>query len=255
MNPNKTYLIGALLLIGVGACQSDSSTPEAGLFVNEGELQSYRANLETLVAQTAMLSPVKPEDVKTMTAFVHEAAKKSEVFASEAADLLADALTQNATTPAGLAEQMYKVSARYQLVGSELVLRGPTASGKPFEVEKLKGKVVIVDVFATWCVPCRVEHKVIKDLYKAHSEEGLEVVAISADEDHGMLDAFNTEHNDPWPTLYDRLKPGKHEVFDAYGITSYPTVFVVGRDGNVVTTLGSTRLPEIIAAELAKKAL
>jgi cytochrome c biogenesis protein CcmG/thiol:disulfide interchange protein DsbE len=91
------------------------------------------------------------------------------------------------------------------------------------------GQVMMINVWATWCLPCRVEMPSIEQLHKAYGPKGLKIVAISIDDpgtDSGIR-AFAKQYGLTFEILHDPT--GK--IVDQYDITGYPETFIVGRDG------------------------
>jgi peroxiredoxin len=92
-----------------------------------------------------------------------------------------------------------------------------------------RGQVVMINVWATWCLPCRVEMPSIEALHKAYGPKGLKIVAVSID-DPGTdqaIRAFAKEYGLTFEILHDP----KGEITDLYDIDGYPETFIVGRDG------------------------
>lgn len=148
------------------------------------------------------------------------------------------------------------------------------AIGKPFELEfnealsgktislakDLKGKVVVVDFWATWCGPCVAEMPKMKELYAQYKDKGVEFVGVSLDqpEEQGGLDALKTfvkEKEIAWPQYYGG-KGWESEFPQKWGINAIPAVFVVDAEGNLfsVDARGKldTMIPDLL--EKAKKA-
>ena len=116
--------------------------------------------------------------------------------------------------------------------------------GKPFAIEAVgfggsrlstadfKGKVVLIDFWATWCKPCREELPKLKQVYAQYHARGLEVVGVSCDNDGADLRKFLDENKDmPWPQLFDAAKPGWHPIAEQYNINAIPRMFLVDRKG------------------------
>lgn len=101
--------------------------------------------------------------------------------------------------------------------------------GKSFTLSALRGKVVVVNFWATWCPPCRAEMPSLDALYGRFKAQGLVVLSIS-DEDPATVRKFLSEHSYHPPVLID---PGDkvHKLFHVEGI---PHTFVFGRDGKLV---------------------
>jgi thiol-disulfide isomerase/thioredoxin len=117
------------------------------------------------------------------------------------------------------------------LVGKPLELAGNTADGKAFAWEKYRGKVVIVDFWATWCGPCRKEMPNVKALREKLKDKGFEVVGVSVDKDLEALDTYLEENEIPWETL---AGDEAGELAEKYGVRGIPTMMLIDQKGNVV---------------------
>ena len=92
-----------------------------------------------------------------------------------------------------------------------------------------RGQVVMINVWATWCLPCRVEMPSIEALHKDYGPKGLKIVAVSIDDpgtDAGIR-AFAKQYGLTFEILHDP----KGQITDLYDISGYPETFIVGRDG------------------------
>jgi peroxiredoxin len=101
--------------------------------------------------------------------------------------------------------------------------------GKNWTLKELRGKVVLVNFWATWCPPCRKEMPDLDSLYKKFREQGLVILAIS-DEDAGKVNPFIEERNISYPILLD---PGR-KVNESFAVEGIPKSFVYDRDGKLV---------------------
>jgi len=102
-------------------------------------------------------------------------------------------------------------------------------SGKTWTFAELRGKVVLVNFWATWCPPCRKEMPDLETLYERFSSEGLVVLAIS-DEEAAKIEPFIRERKFSFPVLLD---PGR-KVNELYQVEGIPKSFVYDRDGKLV---------------------
>jgi thiol-disulfide isomerase/thioredoxin len=143
--------------------------------------------------------------------------------------------------------------------------------GKPFELEftdaikgstvsmkGLKGKVVVVDFWATWCGPCVGEMPNMKKIYAKYRDKGVEFIGVSLDQpkEAGGLDAlkkFVKENEIAWPQYYQG-NYWNSEFSKSWGINGIPCVFIVDTDGNLFSTEARGKLEELIPELLKKKA-
>ena len=99
--------------------------------------------------------------------------------------------------------------------------------GESVRLSELEGRVVLLNFWATWCGPCRVEMPAIQARYEAYADKGLVVLAVNFDEPREDVVDFRDELELTFPMLLD---PGA-AVQRLYGILGYPTSFFVDRDG------------------------
>jgi thiol-disulfide isomerase/thioredoxin len=117
------------------------------------------------------------------------------------------------------------------LVGKPLELAGTTAKGAAFAWPAYRGKVVLVDFWATWCGPCRREMPNVKALYEKNANRGFEVVGVSLDEDLEALAEYLDENEIPWETLAGE---GTQDLAEQYGVRGIPTMMLVDKEGKIV---------------------
>ncbi|HRP03289.1 MAG TPA: TlpA disulfide reductase family protein, partial [Opitutaceae bacterium] len=102
-------------------------------------------------------------------------------------------------------------------------------AGREVALSQFKGKVVIVDFWATWCPPCRAEMPFYVNLYKKLADRGLVIVGISLDaQGPGVVRKFVDSMGITYPIVM-----GDEEVTTAYKVELMPTTFVVDREGRI----------------------
>lgn len=110
--------------------------------------------------------------------------------------------------------------------------------GNERSLAEFKGKVVFINFWATWCVPCKAEMPSMEALYRDYKEEGLEVLAISNDlQGEPVVRPFVEEMELTYTILLD----SDFRVDDKYLVHSVPTSFIIGRDGIVTHELIGAR--------------
>lgn len=100
--------------------------------------------------------------------------------------------------------------------------------GRTYAVSHLRGKVVVINFWATWCLPCKVEIPMLKSLHSELEKDGLVILGLTQ-ESAATVATFVQENEINYPVVID----DRSEAADAYGIKGYPTVVVVDRDGRI----------------------
>lgn len=103
-----------------------------------------------------------------------------------------------------------------------------TLQGRPFLFKELKGKVVLVNFWATWCLPCQWEMPLMEKLYQAYKVKGFVVVAISLDQEGAaVVDPFVKKKKLTYPVLLDPSLKGARQ----FGVVGLPATVLIGPDG------------------------
>lgn len=124
----------------------------------------------------------------------------------------------------------------------------PASDGQQVRLSSLKGQYVLLDFWASWCLPCRQEHPNLIKVYEQYHTKGFTIVSVSLDKNKSdWLDAI-TRDQLVWPQVSD-LKGGNGEVANLYGITSIPSNVLIDPKGIIIQKdLKGHLLQEALAA-------
>ena len=124
-------------------------------------------------------------------------------------------------------------------------------SGKRIDAASLRGKVVVVDFWASWCAPCKEELPQLEKLYKKYKDRGLVVVALSVDEEAENVTTFLKSMRLSFPIAHDK----GHVVADRFHPPKMPSSYIVDRKGIVRHVHGGFRSGDEAKMEAEIKAL
>lgn len=109
----------------------------------------------------------------------------------------------------------------------------PDPNGNPLPLSKLRGKVLLVDFWASWCKPCRAENPAVVAAYQKFKSKGFEILGVSLDsEKEPWMKAIATDKLF-WPQVSD-LKGWENSAAQAYGINSIPASFLLDKEGKII---------------------
>jgi DsbE subfamily thiol:disulfide oxidoreductase len=110
-------------------------------------------------------------------------------------------------------------------------LRGVTLDGKQFDIDNQRGKWVLVNFFASWCIPCKLEHPELRKLVEQHQPANdLSVVSVAFQDDDASIRSFFEENGGSWPVL----AAGQGSTVLDYGVFKLPESYLVSPSGQVV---------------------
>jgi peroxiredoxin len=124
------------------------------------------------------------------------------------------------------AEQLKQLEA----IGKPVELQFTAVDGRSVDLARLKGKVVLIDFWATWCGPCLGEVPNVKKTYDQFHARGFEIVGISLDKDKDKLTQFIADHQMAWPQFFDGLY-WQNKYARQFGIESIPAMWLIDKKG------------------------
>lgn len=125
-------------------------------------------------------------------------------------------------------------------------------NGEEINLEKLKGKVVLLDFWGTWCAPCRMSLPKLKDLAAKVDPEKVEIISIDEGDPRETWDHFVQDHGMTWPQVYD----SDLALHNAFNVDGFPRYYVLGKDGTIqVTFKGWSQMGEATISNAINEAL
>lgn len=133
----------------------------------------------------------------------------------------------------------YKKEAANKLTKASKVMAGmpvPSISyndpeGKPVAIESYKGKVLLLDFWASWCGPCRASIPKVKQLYEKYGPSGFDVLSISIDDNEKAWRKAMADEKMPWKQV---LSPNKKETMSAFLFSIIPSLYLIDKEGKIV---------------------
>lgn len=135
----------------------------------------------------------------------------------------------------GLRGMVEAVEAAAHVTGRPFTLKGTTLDEEEFDMTTLRGKVVLVDFFTSWCIPCIQEIPRLKRLAEQYKDKGFVIVGVGIDE-AAKVRKIVEDHSVPWTVVSEELtvKNKMRSIARWYNITRYPTLFLIDREGRLI---------------------
>jgi cytochrome c biogenesis protein CcmG/thiol:disulfide interchange protein DsbE len=135
-----------------------------------------------------------------------------------------------------------------KIVPAKLNFTMKDADDKKVKLADFKGKVIVLNFWATWCVPCKTEIPEFVELQKQFESQGVQFIGISVDDTPAKLRPYIAEHEMNYPVLQGKANEG---VLDAYGpLATVPTTYLIKRDGNVCKRHSGAVTKDVLEHEL-----
>jgi thiol-disulfide isomerase/thioredoxin len=190
---------------------------------------SQAAEIEERIAELARANPTEPRAVslklgraKLMLRFDHEKGL-------EALQDLISGPDQN------LADAARAQLLKAQMIGKPVDLQFTALDGSAVDVQALRGNIILVDFWASWCPDCIRELPTLRRTYQKYKEKGFTVIGISLDKDEQALSNFVAKKLIPWPQYFDG-QGWQSQYATKYGVRAIPEMWLINQRGEVVST-------------------
>jgi thiol-disulfide isomerase/thioredoxin len=191
---------------------------------SEGETASL-AEFEKGIRALQKEFPKRPEIIQMLL----EVAENAE---GDKARVLLQEITNNAAASDEAKESAANQLKKLDAVGKPVDLHFTAVDGREVDLAKLKGKVVLIDFWATWCMPCVGELPHVKEAYDKNHPKGLEIVGISLDREKESLTEFVSGHHMEWPQYFDGQE-WQTKFALQFHIESIPAMWLIDKKGNL----------------------
>jgi thiol-disulfide isomerase/thioredoxin len=142
--------------------------------------------------------------------------------------------------------------AKAHIVGTLLNLQFTAADGSSVDLSAMRGKVVLIDFWASWCPDCIREMPAVRSVYQKYKDKGFDVIGISLDKDQQAMSNYLAKKLIPWPQYFDGRGWG-NDFATRFGVRAIPELWLINQRGEVVATDISadqleTKLVQLIGA-------
>jgi thiol-disulfide isomerase/thioredoxin len=211
---------------------------------NQG-MQAVLEDFEKSVREIQKEFPERPEVYGALM-------EVAENLGGDKAKAIIEEIAQAEKVPAELKQHALGLKKKYARVGKPLDLKVTAVDGRKVDLAELKGKVVLIDFWATWCGPCVAEVPNVVAAYEKLNPKGFEIIGISFDEDEDALKGFTKKKKMPWVQFFDG-QGWKNKFGREFGINSVPTMWLLDKQGNLRDLEARANLTDKVEKLLAEK--
>jgi peroxiredoxin len=204
------------------------------LYAQTGQAEKTVRHLESYLARSGGR---KPEEVSVAKFFIAKGYLMLDRH-DEAENPLRDVVNGGESIPERLrnaaAMDLGRIPILRKLaVGNPAIpIEVKTSGGKEITLETYRGKVLLLDFWASWCRPCRQEMPNVKKVYNEFNGKGFEILGVSLDESSKNFQSYVNKQDIVWPQIFDG-KGWNSEVAKKYAVNSIPATFLLDRSGRV----------------------
>jgi peroxiredoxin len=208
---------------------------------DEADFADELKEFDAIVEKHKGESPDALAQVLEHKAMLYQRVFKDEAKSNEVVAQIAKEFPDSKAAKAGQEQaEMRKHQAEAEKIQSTLVKGSKFPDfdekdvlGKPVSIANYKGKVVLLDFWATWCGPCVGELPNVLKTYEKHHAQGFEIVGISLDSDEQKLKSFIEQRKMPWQQYFDGKAWG-NKLAVKYGVQSIPQTFLLDGTGTII---------------------
>ena len=225
------------------------------------ELRARSMQRAAMKKQSEGMTAVSAEMEKGARALQKEFPKRPEVYGmllqvasnseGDQARKIAHEIVDNAAAPDDVKDAAKGLLKKLDALGKALAIKFTAVDGREVDLNKLQGKVVLVDFWATWCPPCVAEVPNVRAAYERLHPKGFEIVGVSFDQEKEALEKFVAKEKMTWPQYFDG-QGWQNQFGREFGITGIPAMWLVDKKGVLRDMNGREELAEKVEKLLAE---
>jgi thiol-disulfide isomerase/thioredoxin len=177
---------------------------------------------------------------------------RSDAGEADKARALAQGLIQS-SIPEETKESVRRMIRKFDFLGKPIQLKFTAVDGREVDLEKMRGKVVLLDFWASWCGPCMAEIPKLRSAYEKLHAKGFEIIGINMDEDKAQMQRVLTSARMTWPQCFDGQR-WDGPLARQFGIMSIPALWLIDKRGVLVDLKGEPNLEEKVEKLLKEDA-
>ncbi|MGB0580583.1 MAG: TlpA family protein disulfide reductase [Limisphaerales bacterium] len=159
---------------------------------------------------------------------------------------------QEGNAPPGVKQAAQEILLKAQRIGKPLRIKFKSVGGRDIDTLKLKGKVILLDFWASWSAPSMTQLAELQKLYRSHHAKGLEILGINFDQDRNALASLVNYKRIPWPQHHDQGSKLK-SLREILGVKQIPALWIVDKHGNLRDTNARQNLVTLVEQLLAEQ--
>lgn len=204
------------------------------LYAQTGRAEKAVAHLESYMARS---DGRKPEELAVAKFFLAKGYLMLDRY-DEAEGPLSDVanggegITERIRNEAAMDLGRLPILRKLAVGNPAIPIEAKTSGGNEITLETFKGKVLLLDFWASWCRPCRQEMPNVKKVYNEFNGKGFEVLGISLDESSANFQNYVKEQDIAWPQIFGG-KGWNSEVSKSYAVNAIPATFLLDRRGRI----------------------